>query len=88
MNKLIEIAKANGAHVNYGYVAMSPDELRATIEHVCAPLVDVLELVEKDITDYMKHRDTEKLLFAIGVQLVRIRAALPAHRALIGDKHE
>lgn len=86
MNKLIEIAKANGAHVNYGYIAMSSEELRATIEQVCAPLVYVLELVENDITDYMKHRDANKLLFAIGVQLVRIQAALPAYRTIMGDK--
>ena len=54
-DKLIEIAKANGADI---YLAqkgddvypcgayLSTDQLRATVKQVCAPLVDFVEFLE------------------------------------------
>ena len=82
MNKLIEIAKANGAEpliceIKGEGVFITPDQLRATVEQVCAPLVEALksiraEAYNKDDGDYFEKADL----------------ALMNHRALIGDKHE
>lgn len=96
MNKLIEIAKANGAesHVIFnkngihetGKILLTPDQLRATVEQVCAPLVEAMKNApivsmfddaEKFVTEYEKWRDA-----------VKIPVVIKHERALIGDKHE
>jgi hypothetical protein len=78
MNRLIDIAKANGAWLNGGSIYFNnQDQLRATVEQVCAPLVEALQAIRaeaynKDDGDYFEKADL----------------ALMNHRALIGDKHE
>lgn len=61
MNKLIEIAKANGADFsmlimpsgNTRYIEFTEDQLRATIEQVCAPLVEALNRAIDDDPAYI-----------------------------------
>lgn len=80
MNKLIEIAKANGAekHVTFnkngihetGKILFTTDQLRATVEQVCAPLVEALNRAIDDDPAYI---------------LVCCQA-VENYRTLIGDK--
>lgn len=92
IDKLIEIAKANGAHVNKTFavgpyhVHMTEDQLRATVAQVCAPMVEALKNApivsmfddaEKFVTEYEKWRDA-----------VKIPVVIKHERAIIGDKHE
>lgn len=69
-DKLLDIAKANGADLVEPYTSvmskremltMTPDQLRATIEQVCAPQIRALEMgqeVIKGLMDmYLKNKD-------------------------------
>lgn len=93
MSKLIEIAKANGADVA-GYVdydnsykttiEFTPDQLRATIEQVCAPLVYALQRSRNlGLFDDSFINDQ---IFSKRTSLLSIKKALSDYRTLIGDK--
>lgn len=84
MNKLIEIAKANGADLVEPYTSvmskremltMNPDQLRATVEQVCAPLVAALN----------NYRESE--MNGLGAVFnTPAKESLEYYRTLIGDK--
>lgn len=80
MNKLIEIAKANGAlpvpvSRNEQQYIFTEQQLRATVEQVCAPLV--------------KFAQKETYLNTLmGIDECRAAEAYTAFLVLIGDKHE
>lgn len=80
-DKLIEIAKANGADLVEPYTSvmskremltMTPDQLRSTIGQVCAPLVRYAEALE--LLDVITGIESQGY------------SALKAYRTLIGDK--
>jgi hypothetical protein len=96
MNKLIEIAKANGGKRWNGNddrdlpsIILTDDQLRATVEQVCAPLVEALQACKRmsdaDNPDSYRCDDSEGALDSI---FSKSDEAFGSYRALIGDKHE
>lgn len=114
MNKLIEIAKANGAdyELDYAddsspaskqeYITFTDDQLRATVEQVCAPLVEALNFYANqrnwskdsqeygsEVSDYnVMWKDFHEINQATRSAGFKAITVLKSHRALIGDKHE
>lgn len=71
-DKLIEIAHDNGAKDTLsGKVMLSPDQLRATVEQVCAPLDEAIHKLQA---------------MQIVEQIDIIEDAISNHRAIMGDK--
>jgi hypothetical protein len=91
MNKLIEIAKANGAErieahdeFTQSGVFFQDDQLCATVEQVCAPLVEALK---RGRTGLHKAVEGDDPCSCSECDFVRLRiSALAAYRTLIGDK--
>lgn len=88
--ELIEIAKENGADIYLAQkgddvypcgVYLSTDQLRATIEQVCAPLVSSLTELKS-----LCWRQTDFNDDGDGLTLHRAERAIYEHRAIIGDK--
>lgn len=92
MNKLIEIAKVNGAYPfdkngNFAPVdvlVITPDQLHATVEQVCAPLVEALGgMMQAHDGVYVMPGESHK-----NIAYRKCEQAIGSYRALIGDKHE
>lgn len=85
MDKLIEIAKANGAK-SFEFsknIHMTHGQLRATIEQVCSPLVEALEkVISANPTIDMTKPDAFKYVASVELS----RKALAAHTEIMGDK--
>lgn len=103
MNKLIEIAKANGALTlpvsrNEQQYIFTGQQLRATVEQVCAPLEAAIEAALKGTLLDEFNRDEDGLASIwnrmppgndsdnLLKQIALLKKSLKEHRTLIGDK--